>query len=298
MQNKILFLVMVVVLLYLLYRVWPTCITAPQRPVELTGAKTESFDEGGRRIALIYAYYEKNDEYKENFQYFLKRGILKEVDYYIVINGACTVDIPEWANVRVYRRENKGFDFGAYGHAMRKLEKEYDYYFFMNTSVKGPYYPPGVGQKWINYFLPLFSKETKLVGTSINVYTVTQHHEYNLERIYGHAAPFSHVQTMFFGVDRELFLYLEDISFFSEVEMELKSMNYTVVFKEIGLSQKVLAKGWNIGCILPEYQRDYREVKEDFNPTSLNGEMYYPGRYFGKTVQPEQVIFYKGYRMG
>jgi hypothetical protein len=249
-------------------------------------------------VVLFYAYYEKNDEYKENFKYFLKRGILKDVKYHIIVNGECTVDIPEWGNVTVWRRENKGYDFGAYAHAIAKLEEEYDYYFFMNTSVKGPMYPQAVNPRWVDYFLPLFSREVKLVGTSINIYTVTQHNEFNLERLYGHSAPFPHVQTMFFGMDRELFSYLDEIRFFSEVELELKALDYLIVFKEIGLSQKVLAKGWNLNCILDGYKGlDYRVIKEDINPTSLNGEMYYPDRYFGKTVQPEQVIFYKGYRM-
>lgn len=250
------------------------------------------------RIVCFYAYYEKNEEYKQNFKYFLKRGILKNVKYYIVVNGECSVDIAEWGNIVVLRRPNKGYDFAAYAHAIQKLEDEFDYYFFLNTSVKGPFYPASVNPKWVDYFLPLFSKDTKLVGTAVNIYTISQHNDYNLERIYGHKAPFTHLQTMFFGMDRELFQYLDDISFFSEVELELKGIEYVIVFKEIGLTQKVLAKGWNINCILPEYRDlDYRTLKEDINPTSLNGEMYYYGRYFGKTVKPEQVIFYKGYRL-
>ena len=249
------------------------------------------------RIVCFYAYYEKNDEYRENFKHFLKRGLLKEVKYYIIVNGETTVDIPEWGNVVVLRRPNKGYDFAAYAHAIHRLEEDYDYYFFLNTSVRGPFYPKGVNPKWTDYFLPLFTRETKLVGTAINIYGQTQHNDYHLDLIFGHPGPYSHVQTMFFGMDRELFLYLQNSSFFSEVELELKKLDYLIVFKEIGLSQKVLANGWNIGCILPEYRLDYRTVKEDINPTSLNGEMYYPGRYFGKTVQPEEVIFYKGYRM-
>lgn len=261
----------------------------------------ESFEEQPKenpKIVCFYAYYEKNEEYKENFKYFLKRGLLKDVKYYIIVNGESTVDIPEWGNVTVLRRPNQGYDFGAYSHAIHRLEDEYDYYFFLNTSVRGPCYPKNVvNPRWTDYFLPLFSRETKLVGTAVNIYTVKQHNEYHLDRIFGHPGPFSHVQTMFFGMDNELFSYLRNSSFFSEVELELKKLDYLIVFKEIGLSQKVLAKGWNIGCILPEYRLDYRTVKEDINPTSLNGEMYYPGRYFGKTVQPEEVIFYKGYRL-
>ena len=277
------------------------CLGRTAVPLDSSGTRVESYLEekpSSPKIVLFYAYYEKNDEYKDNFKYFLKRGLLKDVKYYIIVNGECTVDIPEWGNVVVLRRENKGYDFAAYAHALSKVEEEYDYYFFMNTSVKGPHYPPAVNPRWVDYFLPLFNKDTKLVGTSVNIYTATQHNDYNLEGLYSHKAPYPHVQTMFFGIDRELFRYLEEIRFFSEVELELKKLDYLIVFKEIGLSQKVLAKGWNLNCILPGYRDlDYRVLKEDINPTSLNGEMYYPGRYFGKSVEPEQVIFYKGYRM-
>jgi hypothetical protein len=289
---KAVLIICLVVFLYLVFR----CLYQTQSPSEQTSI--EAFDEAPPKIVLFYAYYEKNEEYKQNFKYFLKRGLLKDVKCYIIVNGECSVDIPEWGNVVVLRRENKGYDFAAYAHAISKLEEDYDYYFFMNTSVKGPYYPAAVNPRWVDYFLPLFSKETKLVGTAINIYTSTQHNDYNLERLYSHKGPYTHVQTMFFGMDKELFQYLEEIRFFSEVELELKKLDYLIVFKEIGLSQKVLAKGWNLNCILPEYRGlDYRVLKEDINPTSLNGEMYYQGRYFGKTVQPEQVIFYKGYRV-
>lgn len=292
-------LLVVLCLLYRSDRLQESYHESNESPVKESPVKESPVNSKEKKIVMFYAYYEKNEEYKENFKYFLKKGLLKDVKYYIIVNGECTVDIPEWGNVVVLRRENKGYDFGAYAHAIAKLEEEYDYYFFMNTSVRGPMYPNGVYHpRWVDYFLPLFSKDTKLVGTTVNVYTVTQHNEYNLERLYSHKAPYSHVQTMFFGMDKELFQYLDDIRFFSEVEVELKKLDYLIVFKEIGLSQKVLAKGWNLNCILPEYRGlDYRKLKEDINSTSLNGEMYYPGRYFGRTVQPEEVIFYKGYRM-
>ena len=278
------------------------------------------------RVAVIYAYYEKNKEYKENFEYFLKYGMLPELDFYFVINGACTVEIPEHLpNVWVFRRRNTGVDFGAISYALNKLQQlenvqndndnpagggdgtangqkekkkntqrhQYDYYFFINTSVRGPY----GRKKWTEYFLPLFTKETKLVGTAVNVFTKTVHGRYNMTKIFGHPPPFSHVQSMFFGMDRELLLYFRGINFFNETDSIHKDFHWVIVHKEIGMSQRVLAKGWNLGCVLPEYQRDYRNLTQDFNPTSVGGEMYLPRRYFGRSVQPEDVIFFKRARM-
>ena len=41
----------------------------------------------------------------------LKNGILDNVDYYFILNGKCSVNIPEKSNIKVLKRENKGFDF-------------------------------------------------------------------------------------------------------------------------------------------------------------------------------------------
>ena len=47
--------------------------------------KYETFKEKNK-ICCLYAYYEKNDLYKSNLEYFLKNGILENVDYYFIIN--------------------------------------------------------------------------------------------------------------------------------------------------------------------------------------------------------------------
>jgi outer membrane protein assembly factor BamD (BamD/ComL family) len=77
------------------------------------------------QICCIYAYYEKNEKYKKNFEHFLQHGILPNVDYFIVVNGLCTVVIPKYKNIHVYPRENKGYDFGAYSNGIKNMEKEY-----------------------------------------------------------------------------------------------------------------------------------------------------------------------------
>ena len=49
----------------------------------------------------IFAYYEKNDTYKENLNYFINNGIYDNIDYFIIINGNCTIDIPKKQNINV-----------------------------------------------------------------------------------------------------------------------------------------------------------------------------------------------------
>jgi hypothetical protein len=96
-------------------------------------------DENKKKYICLYAYYEKNDDYKNNLDFFLNNGILDYVDYYFIINGNCSINIPEKDNIKIIYKQNTGYDFGAWSHALKKINDIYDYYIFINTSVIGPY---------------------------------------------------------------------------------------------------------------------------------------------------------------
>jgi hypothetical protein len=236
--------------------------------------------------------------YRDNFKFFLENGILDDVDYYIIINDKNSVAIPKKNNIYIYYRENKGYDFGAYSYALQKINKIYDYYFFINTSVRGPYLF-NKRDKWTDYFLRLFHKNVKVVGTTINIFPYTRYTEYDLEKIYNKKKPFIHVQSMFFCIDKEYFKYLQSINFFNEEELnKAPNINYVIATKEIGLSQYALKNGWNINCLLPKYQNiNYLDIENDINPSSIHGDPYFTNSYFDKTINPYEVIFFKTNRL-
>jgi len=244
--------------------------------------------------SCLYTYYEKNDLYKNNFIYFLNNGILDEVDYYIIINGSCSIKIPNKKNIFVFKRENKGYDFGAFSYGIKKLYKKYDYYFFINTSVSGPYLKDN-SKPWINYFLELFNNNVHLVGTSINIYSTNTFSKYDLTKLYNKDIPFTHIQSMFFCIDYEYFNYLNQINFFDEDELNnVSNIGYIIAHKEIGLSQIAINNGWNINSILSKYRDlNYIDIKKDFNTTSHNGDPYYNNAYFGKTIDKYDAVFFK-----
>uniref|UniRef100_A0A6C0DP71 Uncharacterized protein n=1 Tax=viral metagenome TaxID=1070528 RepID=A0A6C0DP71_9ZZZZ len=247
------------------------------------------------QICLIYNYYERDDLYKENFIYFLENGIYEEVDYYIVINGNCTVKIPKRKNVFVYYRKNVGYDFGAYSYAVNnKLIKNYDYYFFMNTSVRGPYLRD-TNEKWYDHFIPLFNANVHLVGTSISICTSNAYCVYD-DNYKRKTNP--HIQTMFFGMDQQYFIELKNDHFFDEDEIIKMDFTDLIKMKEVGLSQKAIEKGYNINCILSKYRDlDYLTLDHDINETSLDGDPYFSDAYFGETIDPYEVIFFKTNRI-
>jgi len=247
------------------------------------------------RYVCIYAYYEKNEEYKNNLEYFLEKGGLQsDIDYYIVVNGKCSVDIPDISNVRTIYRENKGFDFGGWQHIIKNyIHRPYDYYICLNSSVRGPY---PENKPWLEQFLPLFGKDVKMVGTSINIFD--SEFWVDMKSIYHKDAPYSHIQSMFFILNRESFDFLSEVGFFDDEAdlVENNNMNHMILYKEVMMSQLLIRNGWNINCILPKYRDlDYREVKYNINPSGC--DPYYRGTYFGGTIQPEEVVFYKSYRL-
>lgn len=251
--------------------------------------------EKNKTICCLYTYYEKNDQYKDNFKFFLDNGIYDEIDYYLIINGECSINIPKKNNIVVLNRENKGYDFGAWSYGLKNIEKEYDYYTFINTSVRGPYLYNNC-EKWYEPFIRLFNNNVKVVGTTINIHTDTVSFDIDISKIYNKEAPFTHVQSMFFIIDNEYLNYLNSIDFFNENTINNITNFYDLIIKyEIGLSQHALIKGWNINCILQPYRnQDYVNLKHDF--TNNNGDIYFPNKYFGKSIDKYDVIFYKNNR--
>ena len=259
------------------------------------------------KILVIYAYYEKDEIYKNNLEFFLKKGIYDnddKCDYIIVVNGESSVRMPHnmyRPNVKVLYRENTHHDFGAYDFALKSLSKEeyqsYIYYLFLNTSVRGPFMPqytklvPQI--KWYEPFINLIKNDTKLVGTTINILN-SPHSEHSqiFERMTGFKRPHTHLQSMMFAMDRECLEFLINKHLFDSTNYN--NMTEFIALKEIMMSQLVLKNNWNISCIIPEYQNiDYRTLTHDINFSSYNHDPCFPNSCFGRTIHPYECIFIK-----
>jgi hypothetical protein len=240
---------------------------------------------------VLYCYFEKNDDYKNNLVYFLNYGLEETNDYIFIINGDYTLKIPDKNNIKVLHRDNIGYDFSAYGDALKLFDiEQYKYFFFINTSVRGPFLPDYVKMSWTVPFKNLLKDDVKLVGTTINL-SEDMIFSYK-DFLYEKQKYFIHVQSQMFATDLEClkFLILKGIfNLYTE-----KHFLKFILEKEVGMSYHVLKNNWNISCILPEYQNiDYRTLNVDFNPTSIKGEMNYKNAYFNRTLHPYEAIFIK-----
>jgi hypothetical protein len=125
----------------------------------------------------LYAYFEKNKNYAKTLDYFIKLGVEMsiDVDYVFIIQGYKTsVPIPRYPNVKVLKRDNTCYDFGAYGKAIEWLGginkvRKYDFFVFINPSAIGPilpkYWPSEL--HWSKAFTLRLVNETHACSTSI-----------------------------------------------------------------------------------------------------------------------------------
>jgi hypothetical protein len=250
------------------------------------------------KIVCIYAYYEKNEQYKEHLRLFIENAIRPNIDYFIAINGSCSLDRKEMEknpNVKIITRPNTGFDFGAWMYCLNHvITKEYDYYTFVNSSVK---YVKNKEYDWFSHFEELFQDRSniQLVGTSINILTyMWDSHKQYLD---AYSPPYTHVQSMFFVLNRDGMSVLKNAGFWeNEDEINAQTdITWIIVNKEIMMSQIILSSGGGINAILSKYRgKDYTKIKENINFSS--NDPYYDGAYFGESISPDEVIFYKNNR--
>lgn len=215
-----------------------------------------------KKYLVIYAYSE-NPESKKNLEFFSKYGMYQQdrVVYLLVVNGYnYTAEIGKRWNHILHRR-NEGADFGAWYAGLELVDiEDYDYFFFLNDTVIGPF----GDRHYLRTFSDLLTEKVKLTGLSINC----------------HTRP--HVQSMFFCTDI-IGLKIIYAKIINEEDITLK---------EREISWEILKYGYNITCILPEMQVDYLDQKNwNLNGNKYDGDPWYLGSYFGRTLTPLETIF-------
>ena len=228
------------------------------------------------KTLIVYAYYETADS-RRNLSFFLRHGISPSRDrqYVIALNGNCSIEneIPAFENVRVVKRNNTGFDFGAWAHVLRDDQPDqFDYFFFLNSSVTGPFLPPyQESSDWTDIFTSLLNNKVKLAGITINVYE---------------GDPI--VQSMFLATDRMGLKLLVDAGIFTNNDRD--ASKHEVIFRrEIPCSKVILAAGFGVDCLAAEhYKRSITTLRKN-----TSGDIVYPGRYLGHTLEPLDTCFFK-----
>lgn len=250
------------------------------------------------KICVLYHFYEDNQNYVKNFRHFLTFGIHHSADYFCIIAGKHSLDLPKITNVTYIHSENKNWDYGGYAQALKDHvpTDAYDYFAFINSSVRGPFISPTSDASWLDSFITHFTEDTGAVGCAINILSPQSIDSLNFKKEYPQfRPPYSHVQTTAYMLSKKALSVLFQNQFFNIKDSLTK--NQVICRYELLLSQLLVRNGLNIKCLLPEYnQIDYRELHADINPTSHQGDPSAPDGYFGRTMHPYEGMFIKTQR--
>lgn len=249
------------------------------------------------KILVVYHYFERDKVYRENFLHFLTYGYSSDLDFLIVIAGTINFRLPELPNIQYVFTENKNYDFGGYAFVVTNTinEADYSYFIFVNSSVRGPYLKPEEHQHWSQLLIRNLNNDIGLVGTTINILAEKTLESIAYKEKYGGNPPFSHVQTMVYAMSRQVLQMLKSNSFY-DIHGQLSRIQLISDY-EIHMSQLVLQHGWNIRCLLPEYnQIDYRKSHHNINLHAKHGDPNIPKGYFGNNLKPEDIMFVKTHR--
>ena len=232
------------------------------------------------KTLITFVYVERAGKViQDNLRFFLRHGVLDNEDYHynFVINGhECSIEIPKLKNVSIIRRDNVGYDFGAYTESIESVDiNEYDYFIFMNDTVRGPFLPTYIPSKitWVEMFLDKLDDKIKLVGPTINW------------------SRKPHIQSMCFGTD--LF--------------GLKLLIGADTF-DGGLSVNCgePGKNWWRKCYVGRYEKHMSLVilgnGLKIKPFQLSQHIkcrnaFWEGKYFGDTFNPLELMFIKTNRI-
>ncbi|MEM0354167.1 MAG: hypothetical protein QXW79_01160 [Thermoplasmata archaeon] len=223
-----------------------------------------------RKTVVIYAF----NTISESVKFFIKHGIFKHplINFVIVCNGDHKLKVPSY--VTYLNRENVGYDFGAWSHAIHKLnlKEKYDFFVCINSSVRGPFIPPWSPIKnWVWIFTRLIDYQTKLVGTSVEI------SQYK-----------PHIQSMLIAFDK-IGLELGLRAGIFEKNPTPKSKNEIIIEKEIVFSHIIMLNGYRIRPIISAYYNSEIPIKtKNSFTTHLRNN-----RYYGTNVHPYEVIFIK-----
>lgn len=256
-------------------------------------------------ILYSYSKFSKSQKIKtQNFYYFLQKGLIasKNNIYYFIISGneiemkleeelkrkqtEINNKFPNTFNI--VKRDNIGFDFGAYSDIIfKKVDyKSYDYLFCINDSVRGPFFPHwSPEQNWISIFSSLFDKDVKLVGPTLNYYRGKPH-----------------INSEFFVLDKTGLEIAIKKNIFSK--NYITNLNEVAQKCEVGLSSNILDAGYNIKCLCEAYKEvNFRKYRgNNYKESTLmanftkGGDPLYTNCYYDRNINIYEVIFIKANR--
>lgn len=250
----------------------------------------------GLRPLVLYAYAESQTA-RENFKFFLEKGIHGSADFIFIFNGETDAIalVPEHPNIKIIQRENKCFDLGGMGEVLRKddLWRRYKRFITMNASIKGPFLPRYASTAcWSDVFLSRVTDTVKLVGTTVN------------------CQPSPHVQSMLWATDDVGMGILLDPALAHSAPQEdhwgtvddpvgLSFCHETMdaaVHSEIGSTRLITSQGYGVDVLMTAYELSAGAGIAEYCNNGQFEDILYNKKYYGANIHPYETIFIKANR--
>jgi lipopolysaccharide biosynthesis protein len=237
------------------------------------------------KTLVLYVFHTWNSRVK----HFLETCIFYDetIDFVVICNDKhFSFQVPTLKNVRKVQRDNIGYDFGGWSEALleNNVYKNYDSFVFVNSSVMGPYFPPGYRGKWTDIYLDGLQGDIKLFGSTINTCR--------------NPLTTSHVQSYIFSMNQTTLQFLMDEGIFS-ITNYAKTFDEAIWQKEVLMSQKIVQHGWNIGSRMRYYQGvdfRFRDKKPSDYTFPFLDDIMYP-QFRNKIWNEHVLVFIKGNRV-
>jgi hypothetical protein len=248
---------------------------------------------------VLYQYFEKDQNYRDNFAHFMAFGYRKDLDFLVILSGENTIELPQAPNIRYLSTPNQNYDYGAFSEALKSdiSLDSYENVIFINSSMRGPYLSPTAAREsWVDLFVSGLTDEIALFGSTICILNPNDSHGKAFAKRHPGMPSLSHVQTGAYAMKAKTVKGLLAQGFYKNESTMTRQEAITDY--EIMLSQIILKSGRNIGCLVPEYrQLDHRNIIRDFNPWARNGDIWHRNSLMGRTVHPYETLFAKSNRI-
>ncbi|BDA51679.1 hypothetical protein COCOBI_19-2350 [Coccomyxa sp. Obi] len=269
-------------------------------------------------ILVSYSYFEKDDIQVANMKFFTTVGMgmsihfkpPRSTDFALVINGnACTPckalqpylrqesrsriqGVSEiWSTkgiVMLHRTENEGMDFAAHNVTIEWTrwtgrQKKYRYYIFLNSSVRGPFYPSYMGPRWqwTEAFTNRLKGNIKVVASSLVCLPEIDAGGYGPK-----------VESWAFATDAVAVQLIVEAGVFNVRKCKL-CRDGVVVMGEYGISKTLLNAGYNIATLMSMYPVGVDWSKQEHWRCNNNTHPSRHGTYDGITMHPFETVFIK-----
>jgi lipopolysaccharide biosynthesis protein len=247
--------------------------------------------EENSKTLVLYVFHKYNDR----VEYFIKNALFEapDVDFVFICNDL-TFDIQSRLPyyVKSFRRENKGYDFGAWSDLLINhgyAYADYDTFIFANSSITGPFMGKHKDERWTDIFRDGLNDDVKLYGVTINC----EQYNGNID-----ARKNAHVQSYLFSVKKSTLLELIEDGIFSEIYIE--SFQDLIINKEVAMSRMIIKRGGNIGCTHGYYKGvDWRFINKQPSdyPIVFTSDIMH-SHLMNIVWTPDELVFFKGNRLG